>query len=289
VVPIAMTSTDFNKLYKELCRTDINRKVHDIDFEREREELFFSLGHNVQRAHTEKIQRSKHHGKNVRRAVAEHQFNDIKEKHVNELRFKEELVKKKSLQTQREKADRLTAITSEMHEYMERGEQIPDSLIKKLDRLSRTEDKLKFLQEREGGAVVKTTSRRQQQQQQQQEESGQPRLLKRAGTGRMTLPPLSGLAHGLMVSKDSDSVSINHYNTVKNMNPPLRYANSTTLVAPVFIDLRAGSKPNCAYTTCKWTLEERDKISYLYHDMEAPSNRYYLSPRLSATFLVLTT
>lgn len=51
-------SSDFYRLYRELCKKDVkldSGKVYDPTYQREREELFFSVGYDVGRSFPEKI------------------------------------------------------------------------------------------------------------------------------------------------------------------------------------------------------------------------------------------
>ena len=58
-----MTSSNFPRLYRELCKKDVKidgfaGKVYDPTYEREREEIFFDVGYEVGRSFPERIRYS---------------------------------------------------------------------------------------------------------------------------------------------------------------------------------------------------------------------------------------
>eukprot|EP01035_Chromulina_nebulosa_P022778 gene22778-29493_t len=54
------------RLYRELCRIDPSRKVHDITFERERKEIMKDLGYDIGEI-AEAVSPLRYHGKMARR------------------------------------------------------------------------------------------------------------------------------------------------------------------------------------------------------------------------------
>jgi hypothetical protein len=63
-------STEFSRLYRELCHSGPNDPIKDIHFNRERKQVFKALGYQI-KSEPERYQVSKHHGKAPRRRLLE--------------------------------------------------------------------------------------------------------------------------------------------------------------------------------------------------------------------------
>jgi hypothetical protein len=63
-------STEFSRLYRELCHSGPNDSIKDIHFDRERKQVFKALGYQI-KSEPQRYQLSKHHGKAPRRRIHE--------------------------------------------------------------------------------------------------------------------------------------------------------------------------------------------------------------------------
>lgn len=63
-------STEFSRLYRELCHSGPNDSIKDIHFDRERKQVFKALGYEI-KSEPQRYQLSKHHGKAPRRRIHE--------------------------------------------------------------------------------------------------------------------------------------------------------------------------------------------------------------------------
>ena len=95
-------STQFSRLYRELCQSNPHDPVYDIHFTKERKGVLASLGHSVNIHKDIPVQLNKHHGKAARRRKAASRLKAISVENSSKLK--------------REREDRQTSMkTAQVH------------------------------------------------------------------------------------------------------------------------------------------------------------------------------
>jgi hypothetical protein len=184
-------STEFSRLYRELCHSGPNDHIKDIHFDRERKQIFKALGYEI-KSEPDRFQVSKHHGKAPRRRIQEARLKAISVEGAQDRKRQLEM-RELSRKTQE-----VNELTNQIQKLLAENKYIGKHLWAKYDKIYGHE------------------------------------------TSNQTVP-------------------------LRNI--PTRSPKPV----PKEITQRSRSVIRCDYSKAKWTKEERDRLNYLYLELNRPS------------------
>eukprot|EP01035_Chromulina_nebulosa_P024895 gene24895-32433_t len=242
-----MTSSNFSRLYKELCKKDVKidsfaGKVYDPTYEREREEIFFDVGYEVGRNFPERIRGPRYHGKTVRQRRDNHMPHYSPPKvltaHLDTNESRRRVERNKLLNLVTQDADNLKKVTNDLQEYVVNRKTIPSNLIDQLVNSTKY-------------SSVKVT---------------------RHIENSLTIPKVK------KIEKAREQISTHQTAKLPQISvSTLQDAELSPLSAlknpPMTNRRREYNISDKSSSTMKWSMEERERMNQIYLDMAQPSQK----------------
>lgn len=262
-----MTSSNFSRLYKELCKKDVKidsfaGKVYDPTYEREREEIFFDVGYEVGRNFPERIRYGniiaivktlnkidlnshsgpRYHGKTVRQRRDNHMPHYSPPKvltaHLDTNESRRRVERNKLLNLVTQDADNLKKVTNDLQEYVVNRKTIPSNLIDQLVNSTKY-------------SSVKVT---------------------RHIENSLTIPKVK------KIEKAREQISTHQTAKLPQISvSTLQDAELSPLSAlknpPMTNRRREYNISDKSSSTMKWSMEERERMNQIYLDMAQPSQK----------------
>lgn len=243
----------FRRLYGDLVRG----REKDASYQLEREELMYKIGVDVGRTfNTTKIVPPKFHGKLARIRDSGHDLKMINER---DNQFKRSNVFKKSLSDMKTESDSIIKISQEINVLINAKKQIPASLIKKLpgNKVTTCAES----SERTGTSPLSSSS-----------SCAAARVTGRRGK------PLSSSGGGMLLTKSTGRLTSHiELPAIAQQREKRRAAQISRRCVNADLNPHTlvGGKniANKSYSLSKWTTEERQRLTEIFHSMKQPEQR----------------